>query len=110
MSFFAASTFWVPLTMPMASRSQPSPSFGNTSSIGAPRAFSRLARYSKEMPTTYSPAAAAAQGREPECMYWAMFSCSASMNFQPSASPHSCSQADTSKKPVPLEAGCGMTI
>ena len=26
-------------------------------------------------------------GLEPECTYWAMFSCSASMYFQPSASP-----------------------
>ncbi len=32
------------------------------------------------------------------------------MYFQPSASPHSCSQADTSKKPVPDDAGCGITI
>ena len=43
-------------------------------------------------------------------MYWAMFSCSASMNFHPSASPHICSHAVTSRKPVPLEAGCGITI
>jgi hypothetical protein len=62
------------------------------------------------MPTTYSPFAAEAHGREPECMYCAMFSCRPSMNFHPSASPHSCSHAVTSKNPVPLEAGCGMTI
>ena len=61
------------------------------------------------MPTVNSPAAAEAQGFEPECMYCAMFSCRPSMNFQPSASPNICSQAVTSKKPVPDEAGCGIT-
>ena len=32
------------------------------------------------------------------------------MNFHASASPHICSHAVTSRKPVPLEAGCGITI
>ena len=41
-SFFAASSFLVPLMMPIASRSQPRPSFGNTRSIGAPLAFLRV--------------------------------------------------------------------
>ena len=48
--------------------------------------------------------AAAAQGREPECMYCAMFWCRPSMTFQPSASPHICSHADTSKKPVKADS------
>ena len=50
---------------------------------------------------TYSPAAAMLHGFEPEWVYWAMFSCSASMYFQPpplpSSSPKSVSQAVTSK-------------
>ena len=83
------------------SRSQPRPSFGNTRSIGAPLALLALARYSKLMPTTYSPVAAMLQGLEPEWVYCAMFSCSASMYFQPPplplSSPHSVSQAVTSK-------------
>ncbi len=87
--------------MPNASRSQPRPSFGNTRSIGAPLALLLLARYSNEMPSTYSPAAAMLHGLEPECVYWAMFSCSASMYFQPPplpfSSPQSVSQAVTSK-------------
>ena len=66
------------------------------------------------MPTTYSPAAAMLHGLVPECVYCAMFSCRASMNFQPPplplSSPHSASQAVTSKKPVPDEAGLGITI
>ena len=32
------------------------------------------------------------------------------MNFQPSASPKSWSQLDTSRNPVPDEAGFGITI
>ena len=87
--------------MPNASRSQPRPSFGNTRSIGAPLALLLLARYSNEMPTTYSPVAAMLHGLEPEWVYWAMFSCSASMYFQPPPlpfwSPQSVSQAVTSK-------------
>src|SRR2546428_13109567 len=39
-----------------------------------------------------------------------MFSCSASMNFHASASPHICNQPATSRKPVPDEAGLGITI
>jgi len=113
-SFLAASRFFVPLWIAKASRSQPSPSFGNTRSIGAPRALLALARYSKLMPMTNSPDPAMLQGRDPECVYWAMFSCSASMYFQPPPSPPSspniCSQASTLKKPVPDEAGLGMTI
>src|SRR3979490_2232985 len=78
-SFFAASSFLVPLWMPNASRSQPRPSFGNTRSIGAPLALLELARYSNEIPTTNSPAAAWLQGFEPECVYCAMLACSLSM-------------------------------
>src|SRR5687767_12300109 len=112
-SFFAASIFLVPLWMPNDSRSQPRPSFGNTRSIGAPLALLVLARYSNEIPTTNSPAAAMLHGLDPECVYCAMFSCSASMNFQPSPlpslSPHRLSHAVTSKKPVPELAGLGIT-
>ena len=58
------------------------------------------------------------QGLLPLCVYCAMFSCRPSMNFQPppvdsplpSLSPNKVSQAVTSKKPVPLEAGLGITI
>src|SRR5215467_14541666 len=39
-----------------------------------------------------------------------MFWWSASMYFHPSASPNSWSQLDTSRKPVPDEAGFGITI
>src|SRR6185503_21028738 len=113
-SFFTASSFLVPLWIAKASRSQPRPSFGNTRSIGAPLALLVLPRYSNEMPATYSPAAAMLQGLEPECVYCAMFSCSASMYFQPPplplSSPQSVSQALTSKNPVPDEAGFGITI
>src|SRR5262245_48074075 len=113
-SFLAASSFLVPLWMPNASRSQPSPSFGNTRSIGAPLALLVLARYSKLMPSTNSPEAAMLHGLDPECVYIAMFSCSASMYFQPSPlpslSPHRLSHAVTSKKPVPELAGLGITI
>jgi hypothetical protein len=81
--------------------------------MGAPLALLLLARYSKEIPTTYSPAAAMLHGRLPECVYCAMFSCSPSMNFQPpplpASSPNIVSQAVTSKKPVPELAGLGIT-
>ena len=100
-SFLAASSFLVPLWMAKASRSQPRPSFGNTRSMGAPLALLALPRYSNEMPTTNSPAAAMLQGLEPEWVYCAMFSCSASMYFQPPplplSSPNRVSQAVTSK-------------
>src|SRR5260221_6452701 len=108
-SFFAASSFLVPLWIAKASRSQPSPSFGNTRSIGAPFALLVLPRYSKEMPATNSPAAAWLQGLEPECVYCAMLACSLSMYSQPPFSPHSVSHAVTSKNPVPEDAGLGMT-
>ncbi|MCY1458915.1 hypothetical protein D9M71_763410 [compost metagenome] len=78
-SFFAASRFGVPLMMPVASISQPRPSFGRTMSSGAPWRFSCTAGYSKEMPIGNSPAAASLHGLEPEWTYWPMFSCSASM-------------------------------
>jgi hypothetical protein len=107
-SFFAASIFFVVFMIPEASMSQPSPSFGKMSSTGAPFAFTSLPRKSNEMPTTNSPAPAWRQGFEPECVYCAMFSCRASMNFQALASPMVCSQPETSRKPVPLEAGLGI--
>ncbi|CFN79536.1 Uncharacterised protein [Bordetella pertussis] len=50
------------------------------------------------------------QGLEPECVYEPMFLCKASMNAQPFSSPNICSQALTSKKPVPEDAGLGITI
>ena len=113
-SLRAASSFLVPLWMAKASRSQPRPSLGNTRSMGAPLALLLWPRYSNEMPTVYSPAAAMLQGLEPECVYCAMFSCRPSMYFQPPplplSSPHSVSQALTSKKPVPDEAGLGITM
>src|SRR3954470_11380967 len=97
-----------------ASRSQPRPSLGNTRSMGAPLALLVLPRYSNEIPIRYSPDAAMLQGLEPEWVYCAMLSCSASMYFQPpplpASSPHIVSQAVTSKKPVPEEAGFGITI
>ena len=110
MSLPAASTFLLAFMMPEASRSQPRPSLGKTISIGAPDFFTVTARYSNEMPIGNSPCPARVQGCEPECVYSAMFSCNASMNFQPSASPHICSQPATSRKPVPDEAGLGITI
>src|SRR6202158_1960677 len=109
-SLRAASTFLVALRIPEASRSQPRPSLGKMMSIGAPDFLVVTARYSNDMPIGNSPEPAERHGDEPECVYCAMFSCSASMNFQPSASPHSCSQAVTSKKPVPDDAGFGITI
>src|SRR5215470_5018490 len=96
--------------MPEASRSQPSPSLGKMMSIGAPDFLVVTARYSNEIPIGNSPEPAERHGAEPECVYWAMFSCSASMNFQASASPHICSQPATSRKPVPEDAGFGITI
>src|SRR3954462_6889407 len=112
-SFLAASSFFVPFMMPMASRSQPSPSLGKTSSMGAPFILLVLPRYSNEMPATYSPAAAMLHGLEPLCVYCAMLSCSASMYFQPPplppSSPQRESHAVTSKKPVPDDAGLGIT-
>ena len=44
-------------------------------------------------------------GLEPEWTYWPMFWCRSSINCQPCFSPKVCSQALTSKKPVPDEAG-----
>ena len=79
-------------------------------SIGAPDFLVVTARYSNEMPIGNLARAAMRHGCEPECVYCAMFSCSASMNFQPSASPHICSQPATSRKPVPEDAGFGITI
>ena len=55
-----------------------------------------------------SPAAASLQGLEPEWVYRAMFSCRPSMYAQPPSSPNSCSQLETSRKPVPEEFGLGM--
>src|SRR5215471_20559078 len=109
-SLRAASTFLVVFMIPEASRSQPSPSLGKMMSIGAPDFLVVTARYSKETPIGNSPDPAERHGAEPECVYCAMFSCSASMYFQPSASPHICSQPATSRKPVPEEAGFGITI
>src|SRR2546426_645811 len=109
-SLRAASTFLVVFMMPEASRSQPRPSLGKTMSIGAPDFLVVTARYSKDTPIGNSPCPARAQGCEPECVYSAMFSCSASMNFHASASPHICNQPATSRKPVPDEAGLGITI
>ncbi|MCY1306317.1 hypothetical protein D9M70_561720 [compost metagenome] len=78
-SFRAASSLAVPLTMPVASISQPRPSLGSTMSSGAPLRLSCTAGYSKEMPIGNSPAAACLHGLEPEWVYWPMFWCSLSM-------------------------------
>src|SRR6202008_1698269 len=110
MSLRAASTFLVVFMIPEASRSHPRASVGKIMSIGAPDFFVVTARYSNEMPIGNSPDPAARHGADPECTYCAAFSCSASMNFQPSASPHICSQPATSRKPVPDDAGFGITI
>src|SRR2546429_3990261 len=105
-----ASTFLLAFMIPDASRSQPSPSLGKMMSIGAPDFLVFTARYSNDTPIGNSPWPARAHGCEPECVYSATFSCSASMNFQASASPHICSQPATSRNPVPDDAGLGMTI
>ena len=55
--------------MAVASTSQPRPSFGKTRSIGAPLSLSLAARYSKEIPTGNSPAAACLQGLDPEWVF-----------------------------------------
>src|SRR5438552_2351601 len=109
-SVLAASRFFVPFTIEVASMSQPEPSDGNTISIGAPCFFCRAARNSNDTPIGYSPAPAMVHGLEPECVYTPMFWWSASMYFQPSVSPKSCSQLVTSRNPVPEEAGFGITI
>src|SRR5437764_15262005 len=109
MSLRAASTFLVVFMMPEASRSQPRPSLGKMTSIGAPDFLVVTARYSNDTPIGNSPAPACLQGCEPECVYMPMFSCNASMNFQASASPHICNQPATSRKPVPEDAGFGIT-
>ena len=54
-SRWAASWFFVPLTMAVPSRSKPTPSVGTTISIGAPWFFSSTLRMSKDRPTAYSP-------------------------------------------------------
>src|SRR6266542_6506351 len=108
-SLRAASTFLVVFMMPEASRSQPRPSLGKMMSIGAPDFLVVTARYSNDTPIGNSPAPACRQGFEPECVYCAMLSCSASMYFQASASPHICNQPATSRYPVPDDAGLGMT-
>ncbi len=108
-SLRAASRFLLPLTMAVASMSQPRPSLGSTISIGAPSFFDFMARYSNAMPIGNSPCAAILHGLEPECVYRPMFLCRASMYCQPFCSPIICSQALTSRKPVPDEAGCGIT-
>src|SRR5438046_2388958 len=100
----AASTFFVFFMMPLASRSQPSPSVGKMMSMGAPDFFVVTARYSNDTPIGNSPAPAWRHGCEPECVYIPIFSCSASMNFQASASPHIRSQPATSRQPVPDDA------
>ena len=78
-SLRAVTMLGVPLTMAVDSRSQPRPSCGNSTSIGAPLVRNTLARYSNAMPTGNSPAAAITQGLEPEWVYTAMLSCSLSM-------------------------------
>src|SRR6266446_1790026 len=82
-SSLAAEARRVPLTIAKDSRSQPSPSFGNTRSMGAPLALLTLPRYSKLMPTTASPLLAMVQGLDPDAVYCDTFTCSASMNCQP---------------------------
>src|SRR6218665_2104880 len=103
-NFLAASSFLVFFMMPVASMSQPRPSLGNTRSIGAPPLLTWVPRYSSEIPMGNTPLPADLQGLEPECMYCAMFSCKASIYFQPPCSPNNCSQALTSKYPVPHAA------
>ncbi|MNG09429.1 hypothetical protein D3C84_928480 [compost metagenome] len=78
-SLRAASGASLPLTMAVASTSQPRPSLGSTMSSGAPWRCSWMAGYSKEMPIGNSPAAASLHGLEPEWVYWPMLLCSLSM-------------------------------
>ena len=61
------------------------------------------------MPMGNSPAPACLHGLEPEWTYRAMFWCSLSRYSQPFCSPINCRRADTVRKPVPEEAGFGMT-
>src|SRR5262245_20803958 len=96
--------------MAVVSMSQPDFSDGKMMSIGAPCFFMRAARNSNEMPMGYWRAPAMVQGLELECDYPTMFWWSASMYFQPSASPNSWSHLDTSRNPVPDEEGFGITI
>ena len=56
----------LPAMMAVASMSQPAPSLGTMTSIGAPAAFSLAPRKAKEMPITASPDAAILHGLEPE--------------------------------------------
>src|SRR5437764_13702631 len=107
-SVLAASRFFVPFTIEVASMSQPEPSDGNTMSIGAPCFFCRAARNSNDTPIGYSPAPAMVHGLEPECVYTPMFWWSASMYLQHSVSPKSWIQLLESEKT--LTAGAGFRI
>ncbi len=66
MSFFAASSFFVVLRIPLASTSQPTPSVGVMRSSGAPFCFRRAPRKANEIPIGTSPAAANLHGLDPE--------------------------------------------
>jgi hypothetical protein len=91
------------------SRSQPHPSFGKATSTGSPAAFCLNPLYPNEIPIGNSPFPAIFAGLDPECVYWAMLPSSRSRYFHPFFSPMSWRIADTVRKPVPEEAGFGMT-
>lgn len=67
------------LTKAFASKSQPEPSFGNTTSIGSPLDNYCVALYPSVIPIGYSPEPANFAGFEPECVYVAIFLCNLSM-------------------------------
>ena len=62
----AAPALWEPLTSPVASRSQPTPSLGTITSTGSPSDLAWAPRKSIEIPMGISPRAASLQGLEPE--------------------------------------------
>ena len=105
---FAAGLISFLRTSPIASRSHPDLSDGNTSSTGDPRWRSAMTRASSETPTGYSPAAAMVAGLEPEWVYWAMLAWSRSRYAHPASSPRAWSTPMMMKYPVPLDDGLGI--
>ncbi|OJT71338.1 hypothetical protein BM530_22755, partial [Clostridioides difficile] len=75
------------LTKAFASKSQPEPSFGNTTSIGSPLDNCCVALYPSVIPIGYSPEPANFAGFEPECVYVAIFyviyPCNCKHSFSP---------------------------
>src|SRR4026209_889808 len=106
---FAAGFFAPFRVSPLASISYPEPSGASPIATGEPFLIISWATYSNETPMARSPAAESLQGLEPDFVYSAMFLSSASMYFQPAASPLRCRMDSTERYPVPEEAGFGIT-